>query len=112
MSKHIDWAAEVSAWRASGLTARRFCDGRGYSATRLYWWSSQLKRSGPESSSPGTRSVRVARVVLERSRPAAEAAPIVIQVGGARVEVSGDIDRAALSVVLQTLAQTSWGARS
>jgi hypothetical protein len=56
--------------------------------------------------------VRVARVVLERSRPAAEAAPIVIQVGGARVEVSGDIDRAALSVVLQTLAQTSWGARS
>jgi len=54
----------------------------------------------------------MARVVRERSRPAPGRAPIVIQVGGARVEVDGDIDRAALSAVLQTLANTSWGAQS
>jgi hypothetical protein len=114
MSKQIDWTAEVAAWRASGLTARKFCEDRGYSATRLYWWSSQLKRSGSESegSPPRTRSVPMARVVRKRSQPARGRAPIVIQVGNARVEVSGDIDRAALSAVLQTLADTSWGAQS
>lgn len=112
MSKQIDWTAEVAAWRASGLTARKFCEDRGYSVTRLYWWSSQLKRSEPERASPRTRSVPIARVVRERSQPARGRAPIVIQVGSARVEVAGDVDRAALSAVLQTLADTSWGAQS
>jgi hypothetical protein len=94
------------------LTARKFCEDRGYAATRLYWWSSQLKRSGSEGSSARTRSVPMARVVRERSRPARGSALIVIQVGSARVEVGGDIDRDALSAVLQTLADTSWGAQS
>lgn len=110
MSKQIDWAAEVAAWRASGTPARKFCESRGYSATRLYWWSSQLKRSdGPES---GTPALRIARVVRERSRPATARAPIVIQLGNARVEVSGEIDREALLVVLKTLADASHGAAS
>jgi hypothetical protein len=54
----------------------------------------------------------MARVVREQSQPAREGAPIVIQVGNARVEVGGEIDRAALSAVLQTLADTSWRVRS
>jgi hypothetical protein len=38
--------------------------------------------------------------------------PIVIRVGNAHVEVSGEIDRAALLVVLQTLTDASLGGAS
>lgn len=54
-----EWAAEVAAWRASRKTAREFCEERGYSATRLYWWSSQLKHS--EDSTKGKTGVAIAR---------------------------------------------------
>src|SRR4051812_14164775 len=113
MSKERDWAAEVAAWRASGMPARKFCEERGYSATRLYWWSSQLKRS--EGATVPKKTVPLARVVrrpddADRSRH--QGAPIIVQVGRARVEVSAGADRAALSVVLDALAATAWGARS
>jgi hypothetical protein len=108
MSKQREWADEVAAWRASGLTARKFCEERGYSTTRLYWWSSQLKRA--EGSTSGKTAVRMARVVRKRAAQApSPRAPIVIQVGAARVEVAGDADRDTLTAVLQSLADTSWG---
>jgi hypothetical protein len=56
-----------------------------------------------------TATVPMARVVRERSRPASARMPIVIRVGNAHVEVSGEIDRAALLVVLQTLTDASLG---
>jgi hypothetical protein len=93
------------------MAARKFCEELGYSATRLYWWSSQLKRS--EGSPKDNTSVPMARVVRSKAaqnpRPCA---PIVIQVGSARVEVPSDADRDTLSAVLQSLADTAWGARS
>ena len=46
------------------------------------------------------------------SRPVGGTAPIVVQVGRARVEVGADTDRDALSTVLAALAATSWGERS
>jgi transposase len=111
MSKERDWAAEVEAWRASGLSARQYCEEREYSATTLYWWSSNLKRAG--SASEPKKSVRLARVVRKRSaRPAPRTTPIVVQIGQARVEVGADADRDALSVVLEALAATAWGERS
>ena len=111
MSKQKDWAAEVAGWRASGQSARQYCEARGYSATTLYWWSSQLKRAegGPEPK----KSVRLARVVRKRGvRRAGGMSPIIVQVGRARVEVGADADRHALSTVLAALAATAWGERS
>ena len=111
MSKQLDWAAEVAAWRASGMTASKFCEERGYAATRLYWWSSQLKRS--EGSTKRKAGVAMARVVRSGAAEASSPrTPIVIQVGNARVEVTADVDRGVLSTVLQSLADTCWGARS
>ena len=110
MSKQRDWAAEVEAWRASGQSARQYCETHGYSATTLYWWSSHLKRA--QAAEPG-KSVRLARVVRKRvARPASGPAPIVVQVGRARVEVGADTDRDVLSTVLEALAATAWGERS
>ena len=111
MSKERDWAAEVEAWRASGLSARQYCEEREYSATTLYWWSSHLKRAGV-ASEPKKR-VRLARVVRKPgARPAPRTAAIIVQIGQARVEVGADADRDALSVVLQALATTALGAQS
>jgi hypothetical protein len=110
MSKQQEWATEVAAWRASGLTARKFCEGRDYAATRLYWWSSQLKSS--EGSGKRKPAVPMARVVRRGAAQAQPRTPIVIQVGSARVEVPSDADRDTLSAVLQSLADTSWGAGS
>jgi hypothetical protein len=105
MSKQVEWTAEVAAWRASGLTARKFCEGRAFTAARLYWWSSQMARS--QDSASRTTTLPMARVV--RSRAVSACGPIVIRVGKARVEVSGEVDRAALLVVLQTLTHASLG---
>jgi hypothetical protein len=49
MSNEKHWPARVDAWRASGMSAQEFCKQRGYSATTLYWWSSQLKRAGVDA---------------------------------------------------------------
>lgn len=110
MSKQRDWAAEVEAWRASGQSARQYCEAQEYSATTLYWWSSHLKRGqGAQSIKP----VRLARVVRKPgARPVGRTAPVVVQIGRARVEVGADTNRDVLSTVLEVLAATAWGERS
>jgi hypothetical protein len=109
MSKETDWPARVEAWRSSGMSAGEFCKGREYSATTLYWWSSQLKRAGARTQR-GQR-VPMARVERKAERPSANSSPIVVQVGGARVEVTADVDRNTLSVVLEALASVPWEAK-
>lgn len=111
MSKEKDWSAEVEAWRASGKSARQFCEGRAYTATTLYWWSSYLKRTS--GSSEPKAKIQLARVVRKRGAPRVQRTTrIVVQVGHARVEVGADADPDTLSVVLKALAATAQGARS
>lgn len=102
MTRAPEWAARLEAWRASGKSANEFCAEHGYSAKNLVWWSSYFRRKAAPV--PKRRRVMLARVV--RKRAAAPAAPgaIVIQIGGARVEVVAAVDRAALSMVFETLA--------
>jgi transposase len=107
MSKEADWAAQVEAWRSSGMSAREFCKDRGYSATTLYWWASQLKRRGAATQrGEGIALARVTRKADTRSRP--KAPSVVVEVGQARIEVGADVDRSALSAVLEVLASVRW----
>jgi hypothetical protein len=108
MTRALEWAERVSAWRASGKSAAEFCEKGEYSAKSLQWWSSQLKRRG-DISTP-----RVALARVERQRQETAAAPeqsIVIAVGEARVEVPAGADRAALMLVLEALRELHAGAR-
>ena len=103
MTRAPEWAARLEAWRASGKSANEFCAEHGYSAKNLVWWSSYLRRKA--ASAPKRRRVMLARVVRKRvaatpGRPAA----IVVQIREARVEVVAAVDRAALSMVFETLA--------
>ena len=103
MTRAPEWAARLEAWRASGKSADEFCAEHGYSAKNLVWWSSYLRRK--VAATPKGRRVKFARVV--RKRVAAPAPAIVVQIGGARVEVVAGADRGALAMVLETLTTTT-----
>ena len=89
----------MEAWRASGSTAREYCKGKGFTASSLLWWSSQLKRAGAKKPPKARPQVRLARVLRSVS-----ATPlIVVHMGGARVEVSTGADASLLVAVMDAL---------
>jgi len=109
MTKAVEWAARVEAWRASGKSANEFCAEHGYSAKNLWWWSSHFRR---KSASPAKRQrVVLARVVRKprEVRPALEV--VVVKIGEARVEVTAGADHAALALVFETLTSAIGKAR-
>jgi hypothetical protein len=95
------WAARVEDWRASGETARAFCEGKGFSPGGLRYWSSRLRKGAPSAAASG--GVRLARVVRSAAAPQDAETPIVIEVGQARVGVRRGFDTAALRTVLDVL---------
>jgi hypothetical protein len=109
MTRAPEWAARLEAWRASGKSADEFCAGHGYSAKNLVWWSSYLRRKA--AAAPKGRRVKFARVVRKRVAAPPTPAAIIVQIGGARVEVVAGADRGALAMVLETLTTTTGRAR-
>lgn len=89
-----EWAERVRAWRESGQTAPAFAEGKGFSASLLRWWSSELTRR--EQKTPRVRMARVMR------RPSGSAA-LVVAVGAAHIEVRAGFDRALLRDVVDAL---------
>ena len=93
-TRATEWAERVQAWRESGQTAPAFAEGKGFSASLLRWWGSELaRRAGTE------KPVRVARVV----RRPRERAALTVAVGAARIEVGPGFDHALLREVLEAL---------
>jgi hypothetical protein len=88
------WAKRVAAWRASGLSRERFAQREGFTPASLKWWAWRI---GRDSSS-------LVRVVREEPTPSMRpAAPIVVEVRGARVVIPAGFDRASLRDVLAAL---------
>jgi hypothetical protein len=93
-TRAAEWSERVQAWRESGQTAPAFAEGKGYSASLLRWWGSELaRRSG------SAKPVRVVRVV----RRAQHDALLTVAVGAARVEVRAGFDRALLRELVDAL---------
>lgn len=97
----------MTAWKASGQRADDFCEGEEYSASLLRHWAWRLgltrRRARRPNRTPVT--VRLARVVRANA-PAPtprESGTIRIEVGGARIEVRGAVDEAALATVMRVL---------
>lgn len=103
MAKAGEWSKRVAAWRASGQTAVKYAEGRGFAPGTLRWWASRLecgaveleRLEGPEGR---TRFARVERA------PRTNGATVVVEIGEARVLVSGSADREALKAVFQALS--------
>ena len=82
------WASVLAEAEASDLTMRAFARARGVNPKTLAWWKWKLRREahgGP---------------FLE----VVTGGPLVVVVGGARVEVDGDTDLALLRRVVGALA--------
>lgn len=114
------WAARVAGWRASGLTAREYCEGREFNAGGLHHWASVLKRRAPTSTTVTAIAEHPMQWVALRAQRAERApapptssgalagpstsAPLTVELGAARVAIPSGFDGATLRVVLETLA--------
>ena len=87
------WAARVRAWRGSGQDAAGFAAGKGFEASTLRWWASQLGREVP---------LRIVPVVARVSSAAPEGS-LVVEVGVARVRVTPGFDGTLLAQVVRAL---------
>jgi hypothetical protein len=96
------WSARVEEWRASGKTAPEFAQGQGFESSTLRYWASRLKHLPPSLSKPVPR-VRMVRV--RWTPPAVVAAPLVVGIGAARVEVRSGFDRVLLRQLVEALAE-------
>jgi len=98
MTRAAEWAQRVSEWRASGMTSKEFCAGRGYSAQNLLHWSSELRRRAGESR-PARQNIALARVIRRAPAPGV----IVVRTKRARVEVMPNADPTTLALVFEAL---------
>lgn len=109
------WAARVAEWRASGLTATKFCEGKDFSRTGLYNWASKLERENAVAS----QGVRIARVFRQRAKAidgkdlslAASSREGRIEIQATRVLIPTGIDRAALEGILGVFVPQAGAAR-
>jgi transposase len=100
-------AERVGEWRASGLSAAKFCEGRDFKAHALWNWASKMRKGEQQSGRPEPAKVnsvvRLARVIRV-ARPAVAARPVgvalSVELWGVRVVVPPGFDRQTLAAVL------------
>jgi hypothetical protein len=102
----------VAAWRASGESAQKFAEGRDYTVHMLRYWARRIAEEAAASSEPSIRLARVVRTSAGAAPlPSATArqptgAALVLEVGGARVQVPVGFERATLRAVLEVLRES------
>jgi len=95
------WTERVREWRAGGLSAPEYAQGRGFEASTLRWWASRLDRGVmPAPAAKAKPRVRMARVV--RSAGSTTDA-LTVRVGLARVEVRPGFDPGLLRELVAAL---------
>jgi hypothetical protein len=109
------WSELVSAWEASGQSARLFAEEQGVSEASLRWWKGELarrSRNEPPRRSPGPgrnrADVALAKVVREGEKVRSlepVTAPVVIAVGPARILVEHDFDAQLLRAIVHALGE-------
>lgn len=94
------WAERVAGWRASGLTAPQFTEGKPFTASGLRYWASRLKKV----SSPRKAGVTLARIVRpDEETKARTLVAVEISAVGPRVVVERGFDAALLRAVVAAL---------
>jgi hypothetical protein len=110
------WSELVSAWEASGQTARSFAGEQGVSEASLRWWKGELGRRNrhePPRRSPGPGRNRapvvLAKVVREGEKPPSSTepapSPVVICIGPARIFVERAFDARLLRAIVHALGE-------
>lgn len=90
------WATRVGAWRRSGVSAGRFCRGRGFAVSTLRWWAWRLGSSGDAVASAG-----LVRVEVNSPEPAKESPGFaVVFPDGIEIRVAPSFDAEPLARLL------------
>jgi hypothetical protein len=92
------WARQVAKWRASGLTSEEYGAKLGVTGRCVRRWDKTLR---DERRRRGPRGLRLLRV--EVMRAAVPEQPVVVNVGGRRVEVLGGFSKSTLAAVLEVV---------
>jgi hypothetical protein len=108
MTDRKTWEQRVAGWRASGQSAREFAEGRDYTVHMLRYWAQRIEKEAAK-----VEPVRLARVVrvprevalVAGSATAVAGAPLVLEVGGARMQIGAGFDRSTLRAVLEVLRE-------
>jgi hypothetical protein len=108
------WAERIAAWRESGLTSEKFCEGREFSANGLRLWAYKLGQTKRRQRRPKVPIARVVRAPAPKeptgNTPEPVDSPIAVELGGARLVVRRGFDRATLAALMDVLAERG-GAR-
>lgn len=112
MTKHAreKWTERIREWRASGLTAESFAEGKDYGASGLRWAASRLKSEesarptrGRRSGGRSTPTASAPRFLPLRVGPTSVVAEVVVEVDGARIRVRRGVDLALVGDVVRAL---------
>jgi hypothetical protein len=108
-----EWRTEVAAWRASGVSARDYAQGRGIHAGTLMGWASRLSAAA-SSSTPRSKTQSEGSAFLPvRVKGAADAAStngdakkLSVEIalsGGRTVRLSGELGLGQLARLLDAI---------
>ncbi len=102
--KQTIWEERVRAWRASGVSARKFAESGGISVSSLRYWTYRLK--GIVETPRLLRLVPKSAVsqALAEASPMAAVSQVAIEVGAVRVVVQTGFDHQLLAEVVGALA--------
>jgi crotonobetainyl-CoA:carnitine CoA-transferase CaiB-like acyl-CoA transferase len=118
MARASEWRKRIAEWRASGLSAAKFAESRGYSAHQVWNWAAKFRREDAARTAEPTAAVQVGRVVAHSiplarvlrvprqesaEKPVASATAMAVEVGGMRLVVPSGFDRGTLAMVLDEL---------
>jgi len=94
------WSARIKDYRASGERIAVWCERNQVSAKQFYYWMRKLKTADQQT--PATGGQRwVALAVAESA--ATEAAPILVKIGTATIEVRAGFEPSVFAAVVRTL---------
>jgi len=96
------WQERVLAWKASGKSCEEFAQGQGFAAITLQQWGFRLRKKEREARA---EPVVLARVIRADVTAHAGTATMVVDVGGARIEVRPGFDRALLRELVAVLTE-------
>ena len=68
------WARRVGEWRRSGVSASRFCRGRGFAVSTFRWWAWRLGSSGEAAA----ECAGLVRIEVDAPEPACSPVPFEI----------------------------------
>jgi hypothetical protein len=101
------WAERVRIWKASGISAEQFAQGKDFTGRTLRWWAGEFARR-TRSKAKASAPIAMARVVAPGeviAEEKASAAPLAIVVGRYQIAVGRGFDASLLRDVLHALAE-------